>query len=101
MAVGGRISVIGVGGGARAEVDLLAVMQRRLRISGSTLRARSLVDKAVVAAAMERQVVPLLEAGRVRVLLEATVPMDRAAEAYDLFGQGGKLGKIVLVPPSR
>jgi NADPH:quinone reductase-like Zn-dependent oxidoreductase len=99
MALSGRIAVIGVGGGARAEVDLLGLMQRRLRISGSTLRARSLVDKAVVAAAVEHHVVPLLEARRVRVLLEATMPMDRAAEAYDRFAQGGKLGKIVLVPP--
>jgi len=99
MAVTGRLSVIGVGGGARVEIDLLGVMQRRLRISGSTLRARSLVDKAVVAAAVERHVVPLVRARRVRVLLEATIPMDRAPEAYEQFAQGGKLGKIVLVPP--
>ncbi len=99
MAVTGRIAVIGVGGGARAEIDLLAVMQRRLRISGSTLRARTRVEKAVVAGAVEHHVVPLLEARRVRVLLEATFPMDRAGEAYERFGQGGKLGKIVLVPP--
>ena len=66
MALGGRISVIGVGGGARVEVDLLAVMQRRLRISGSTLRSRTLVDKATVAAAVEHHVVPLLAARRVR-----------------------------------
>ncbi len=101
MALGGRISVIGVGGGARAEVDLLAVMQRRLRITGSTLRARSAVDKATVASAVERHVVPLLGARRVRVPLEATVSMDRAADAYERFAQGAKLGKIVLVPPRR
>jgi NADPH2:quinone reductase len=99
MALAGRISVIGVGGGARADIDLMTVMQRRLRISGSTLRPRTLVEKAVVAAAVEHHVVPLLQARRVRVLLEATMPMDRADEAYDRFAQGGKLGKIVLVPP--
>jgi NADPH:quinone reductase len=99
MALSGRISVIGVGGGAGAEIDLLTLMQRRLRISGSTLRTRSLVEKAVVAAAVERHVVPLVHARRVRVLLEATLPMDRAVEAYERFAQGGKLGKIVLVPP--
>jgi NADPH:quinone reductase-like Zn-dependent oxidoreductase len=99
MALTGRISVIGVGGGARAEVDLLALMQRRLSISASTLRARTLVDKSVVAAAVEHHVLPLLEARRVRVLMEATFPMDGAAEAYERFAQGGKLGKIVLVPP--
>jgi NADPH:quinone reductase-like Zn-dependent oxidoreductase len=70
-----------------------------LRISGSTLRSRTLVDKAVVAGAVEHHVVPLLQARRVRVLLEATFPLDRAVEAYERFAQGGKLGKIVLVPP--
>jgi NADPH:quinone reductase-like Zn-dependent oxidoreductase len=99
MAGSGRISVIGVGSGARADIDLLVMMQRRLQISASTLRTRTLVDKAIVAAAMERHVVPLLAAGRVRVLLEATIPMDRAGEGYERFAQGGKLGKIVLVPP--
>jgi NADPH:quinone reductase-like Zn-dependent oxidoreductase len=101
MALTGRISVIGVGGGSRVEIDLLGLMQRRLRISGSTLRARTLIEKAVVAGAVERHVVPLLAARRVRVLLEATFPMDRATEAYERFAQGGKLGKIVLVPPKR
>jgi NADPH:quinone reductase len=99
MAVTGRIAVIGVGGGARAEIDLLALMQRRLRITSSTLRSRSLTDKAVVAAAVEHHVVPLLAARRVRVVVEKTFPMDRATEAYEHFGQGGKLGKIVLIPP--
>ncbi len=101
MATTGRIAVIGVGGGARADVDLLAIMHRRLRISGSTLRSRTLIDKAVVAAAVEHHVLPLLRVRRVRVLVEATFPMDRAGEAYERFAQGGKLGKIVLVPPRR
>jgi hypothetical protein len=52
-----------------------------------------------VAAAVERHVVPLAQGRRVRVLLEAAIPMDRAVEAYDRFAEGGKLGKIVLVPP--
>jgi len=101
MAVTGRISVIGVGGGSRAEIDLLTVMQRRLRISGSTLRARSPVQKAVVAAQVEHHVVPLMQARRVRVPIEAKIPMDRAVDAYDRFAQGAKFGKIVLVAPGR
>ena len=100
MHTGGRIAVIGLGGGAQAEVDLRALMHRRVRMSASTLRARSLHDKAAVARAVEHHVVPLLVAGRLRVLVDAAMDMARPAEAYARFGQGGKLGKIVLVPPA-
>lgn len=100
LAVGGRIVVIGVGGGgARAEVDLMTLMRRRGRISASTLRARSLHDKASVAAAVGAHVRPHLESGRIRVPVAETYPMARAAEAYDRFATGGKFGKIVLVEP--
>jgi NADPH:quinone reductase-like Zn-dependent oxidoreductase len=100
LAVGGRIVVIGVsGGGARAEVDLMTLMHRRARISASTLRARSLFDKAAVAAAVEKQVLPHLASGRIRVPVHATFSMDRADEAYEDFAAGGKFGKIILVPP--
>jgi len=97
MALGGRISVIGVGAGARVELDLLTVMGKRLRLSGSTLRARSAVDKAVVAAAVEAHVVPLLAAGTVRVPVAATFPLEHAADAYARFAAGAKLGKVVLL----
>jgi NADPH2:quinone reductase len=101
LAIGGRIVVIGVsGGGGRAELDLMGLMQRRGRISASTLRSRPLLDKAAVARAVEAHVVPHLVSGRVRVPVQATFPMDRAGEAYESFSAGGKLGKIVLVPPS-
>jgi len=102
LAIGGRIVVIGVGGGgARADLDLMALMHRRARISASTLRARSLLDKAAVARGVEAHVLPHLVAGRIRVPVYATFPMDRAADAYDHFAAGGKLGKIVLLPPGR
>ena len=97
LATGGRISVIGVGAGPRTEIDLLALMHRRARVSGSTLRARPRAQKAAVAAAVESHVVPLLAAGRVRVPLSATFPMARAADAYERFAAPGKLGKIVLL----
>jgi len=97
LSTGARIAVIGVGGGASVELDLREVMARRVRISGSTLRARSLVDKAKVAESIEAHVVPLFDRGRVGVPIFATSPMERAAEAYDRFAKGGKLGKIVLV----
>jgi NADPH2:quinone reductase len=97
LAIGGRIVVIGVGSGARAEIDLMTLMHRRARISASTLRARSVLEKASVAAAVEAHVLPLARSGRLRVPVEATFPMERAPEAYERFAAGGKLGKIVLV----
>jgi len=97
LAVGGRIVVIGVGSGARVEIDLMTLMHRRARISASTLRARSVLEKAAVATAVDAHGLPLARAGRLRVPVEATFPMERAPEAYERFAAGGKLGKIVLV----
>ncbi len=97
LATGGRVAIIGVGGGGRAELDLLGLMSRRGRIHGSTLRARSLEDKAAVARAFERSVLPLLAQGELRIPIETTVPMAEAHAAYDRFTAGGKLGKVVLL----
>ena len=100
LAPEGRVVVIGVGAGARVEVDLLALMRSRARLSASTLRTRSRVAKAMVAARVEAHVLPLVRARRVRVPMAATFPMTRAADAYERFAQPGKLGKIVLVTSS-
>lgn len=94
---GGRISIIGVGAGAIAELNLLALMGKRARIHGSTLRARPLEEKADAARRIERHVLPLLDAGDVKVPVEATFPLDEVDAAYERFAAGGKLGKIVLV----
>lgn len=98
LATGGRIAIIGVGGGARAELDLLGLMGKRGRIHGSTLRARPLEQKADAAQRVTRHVLPALGAGRLRVPVAATYPMAEAAAAYDRFAAGAKLGKIVLTP---
>jgi NADPH:quinone reductase len=97
LAVGGRIAVIGVGAGFMAELNLLALMGKRARIHGSTLRPRPLEDKALVARGVERHVLPLLARGAVTVPVAATFPMSEAEAAYDRFAAGGKLGKIVLL----
>jgi NADPH:quinone reductase len=97
LATGGRIAVIGVGAGLVAELNLLALMGKRARIHGSTLRPRPLEDKAQAARRMERQVLPLLARGAVTVPIAATFPMPEAAAAYERFAAGGKLGKIVLL----
>ena len=97
LAIGGRIAVIGVGGGFAAEVNLLALMGARGRIHGSTLRTRPLEDKADAAQRVAHQVLPALADGRLHVPVAATYPMVAAAEAYDRFAAGSKFGKIVLV----
>jgi NADPH:quinone reductase len=98
LATGGRISVIGVGGsGPRAEINLLELMQKRGRIHASTLRARPLEEKALVTRRLEKEVLPLFDAGALTVPVAATFPFDHAEAAYERFEAGGKLGKIVLL----
>jgi putative PIG3 family NAD(P)H quinone oxidoreductase len=92
----GRIVVIGIGGGAKAELNLGALMGARGRISASTLRSRPLEEKATAMRAVEKNVLPLIESGTVRVLVHSTYALDQAVEAYDAFAAGGKLGKIVI-----
>lgn len=96
LATGGRITVIGVSAGAKSELNLLALMGKRARIHGSTLRARSLEDKALVARLLEREVLPLFQTGELRVPIADTFPLDEAAAAYERFAAGGKLGKVVI-----
>jgi NADPH:quinone reductase-like Zn-dependent oxidoreductase len=97
LTTGGRIVVIGVGAGARAQVDLLAIMGARASIGGSTLRARSIEEKSGVAWLVESRAVRLLGEGAVKVPVAQTLPMADAAAAYERFAAGGKLGKIILV----
>jgi NADPH:quinone reductase-like Zn-dependent oxidoreductase len=93
---GGRIVVIGIGAGAKGELDLRKLMGKRGRILASTLRARPLEEKSISARAMERSVLPLLASGAVRVPIAARYPLEDAPSAYERFAGGGKLGKIVL-----
>ena len=97
LATGGRICVIGVGAGFKAEVNLLALMGKRGRIHGSTLRARPLEDKAAAAQAVIRHVVPLLADGRLQVPVADTFALSDAGAAYERFAAGNKFGKVVLV----
>lgn len=97
LRIGGRVSVIGTAAGATVpEFNLGLLMARRGRIQGSTLRGRSLEEKALAARGVERSVLPLFAAGALRVPVHSTFPLAEAAEAYDQFAAGGKLGKLVL-----
>jgi NADPH2:quinone reductase len=93
----GRIVVIGIGAGAKGELNLGMLMGTRGRVMASTLRPRPLEEKALTARAMERSVLPLFASGALRVPVAATYPFREAEKAYDRFASGGKLGKIVLL----
>lgn len=96
LALEGRLVQIGLQGGARAQVSLLKVLQHRLTITGSTLRARTPAEKGRLARELERQVWPLLEAGRVKPIVHATFPLEQAADAHRIIDASSHVGKIVL-----
>jgi NADPH:quinone reductase-like Zn-dependent oxidoreductase len=75
----------------------MQLMMQRIRIGGTTLRSRSRQEKADVTAAVAAHVLPLLAAGRLRVPIADTFGLSEADAAYERFGAGGKLGKVVLV----
>lgn len=96
LAVEGRLVEIAVLGGARAEIHLVPLLRKRITITGSTLRSRTVEEKGAIAAAVERAVWPLVELGVVRPIVYATFPLTRAAEAHRLMESGSHIGKIVL-----
>ncbi len=97
MAVGGRVVVIGVGAGAKLELNLLSLMAARCTVGGSMLRSRSVEEKAAVARAVEDHAATLLADGSVTVPVAERFPLADAARAYERFASGGKFGKIVLL----
>jgi putative PIG3 family NAD(P)H quinone oxidoreductase len=96
LAVDGRLVQIGLMGGETASVDLRRVLGRRLTITGSTLRPRSVAEKGEIAAALAREVWPLLEAGTVKPIVYKTFPLADAAAAHRLMESSEHVGKIVL-----
>ncbi|MCW3010062.1 MAG: zinc-binding dehydrogenase [Solirubrobacterales bacterium] len=96
LRTGGRIVVIGVGAGFKAEVNLLQLMGKRATLRASTLRARPLEEKAATARALEAQVLPGIADATLTVPIADTFGLDRVRDAYERFVAGGKLGKVVL-----
>jgi len=97
LAAGGRLVQIALVRGASAELDLRAVMQGRLTITGSTLRPRSVAEKGAIAAALREHVWPHLAAGRLRPVIHATFALADAAEAHRVLEGNAHVGKVVLV----
>jgi NADPH2:quinone reductase len=92
----GRLVIIAMQGGARAEIKLNVLLAKRLTVAGSTLRARTVKEKGAVANAVHTDVWPLLSSGRVRPIIHATFPLAEAAAAHQLMESSNHIGKIVL-----
>jgi NADPH:quinone reductase len=95
-AVEGRVVTISLLGGSRAEINMGMVLMKRLTLTGSTLRSRTVAQKAAVADAVRKNVWPLLAAGKVRPVIFATFPLAEASEAHRLMETSTHIGKIVL-----
>jgi NADPH2:quinone reductase len=95
-AVEGRVVTISTLGGTRAEINMVPIMVKRLTLTGSTLRARTVAQKAAVADGVRKNVFPLIESGKVRPVIFKTFPLAEASEAHRLMESSHHIGKIVL-----
>ena len=96
LGLNGRLVQIGLIGGSKAQIDLRTVLQRRLTLTGSTLRPRTVAEKGALARVVHENVWPLLESGKVRPLVAETFPLERAADAHRALEAGEVIGKVVL-----
>lgn len=98
LATGGRLVVIGTQRGSRGELDLGLLMARRASVIGTTLRPRPLAEKARIVADVRAGAWPMLADGRLRPVVHARLPLDRAADAHRALEAGDVFGKLLLVP---
>lgn len=102
LSVGGRLVIIALQGGAKAEqADLARIMTRRLVVTGSTLRPQDSAAKALIARQLYEQVWPLLSSGAISPLIDAILPFSDAAQAHRMMEDGTHLGRIILVPNAK
>jgi putative PIG3 family NAD(P)H quinone oxidoreductase len=97
LALDGRLVSIAVLNGVKTTINILTMMQRRLTLTGSTLRTRPIAEKGAIAAALRQHVWPLLETAKVSPVVHATFPLREAAEAHRVMESGAHIGKLVLV----
>ncbi len=96
LKLNGRLVQIGLIGGSRAVLSLTSVLQKRLTITGSTLRARTPAEKGAIAETLQRDVWPRIESGEVRPVIYRTFALARAADAHRMLESGEAIGKVVL-----
>jgi NADPH:quinone reductase-like Zn-dependent oxidoreductase len=102
LAPGGRLVIIGLQGGTRTQIDLNALLRKRAVVAATNLRGRPTDGpdgKAAIIAEVRAGLWPLIEEGRVRPVVHAELPMERAGEGHRLMGEGGVVGKLLLVNP--
>ncbi|WP_411149630.1 NAD(P)H-quinone oxidoreductase [Streptomyces sp. A30] len=97
LAVNGRLAIIGMQGGIKAELNIGALLGKRAAISATSLRARPLGEKAAIVASVREHVWPLLDAGHVRPIVDREFPMSDAAAAHRVVEDSGHIGKVLLV----
>ncbi|SCE81772.1 NAD(P)H-quinone oxidoreductase [Micromonospora saelicesensis] len=99
LATGGRLVVIGMQGGRKAELDLGALLSKRASVTATSLRSRPLAEKAEIVQGVRDEVWPLVEAGRIRPIVDRRLPMTEAAQAHRLVESNDHFGKVLLTRP--
>ncbi|MFE9604258.1 NAD(P)H-quinone oxidoreductase [Streptomyces hokutonensis] len=99
LAVNGRLAIIGLQGGIKAELNIAALLGKRAAISATSLRARPLGEKAAIVAAVREHVWPLIASGQVRPVVDRELSMSEAAAAHQVVEDSGHIGKVLLVAP--
>ncbi|MFJ9244422.1 NAD(P)H-quinone oxidoreductase [Streptomyces sp. NPDC101776] len=99
LAVNGRLAIIGLQGGIKAELNIAALLGKRAAISATSLRARPLGEKAAIVAAVREHVWPLIESGQIRPVVDRELAMSEAPAAHQVLEDSGHIGKVLLVAP--
>jgi putative PIG3 family NAD(P)H quinone oxidoreductase len=97
LAIGGRLAIIGLQGGAKADIDLGAMLSKRATVRATTLRARPTPEKAAIVAGVTESVWPLVSSGQIRPVIDSIWPLAQVAEAHKLMEADTHVGKILLV----
>ena len=98
LAVSGRLVIIGLQGGVKAELDINMLLRKSAAIIATSLRGRSMIEKAAIVAAVREHVWPLIDAGQVKPVVHQTFPLAQAADAHRELEAGKNIGKVLLTP---
>ena len=101
LAPEGRLIQIALMQGDKAEVDFRPLLMKRVTLTGSTLRPRSVKEKAAIARGLLKEVWPLLDSGIIRPIIHQTIPLEKAADAHRLMESSNHIGKILLKPDEK